>query len=874
MEAASGPAHLPAACNRKLAEFLRQVDAIDMVWLREIREEAAKMFSGSCSDEPELMPKTPSQKNRPKRRLSSVQDENKDPIRKRLSRRSIKRASAKRCSRRLRSKEDLEIIRAVVEEASPPRRVTRSRAVVSDMRSVALPEKSAIQPVEGRVPLVDIHVNDRNSAELHLKRSLPKTEAKVSKVIVLSSDDDSPKKAGTVELQPMSAVSVLLIPETTKPKGEREGRSASKLKIANTATRKATVNREPAAEEMEDNQGSVKELFQDLKDGTGTPTGSKSSRHSVRRSLMCRSSMSCRTSLAEKYSLASKRESMIRKSVSRTRSKRIAARQSSLASNCVIRHSSVESLMEEEKNVKVRSELGSTIPCKEGPQSPRMSLRSRNAKTAVGNLVQAEQQEGSGTESQSDKSDETQEQPQSVRRKPSYKKAVDELYDGQQAEEGGLSPPRKKTPSPLCPASKVVRPFKTFLHTVQKNQLLMTPGSVGQSSKKKSFLKHNTPLRTDPKGEFVEKERQRLESLRKKQEAEQQRKQKLEEEKRQRLEEMKLKREARLRKVLQARERVEQLEEEKKRRIEQKLAQFDEKSEKVREERLAEEKVKKKVAAKKMGDVEARRRQEEEARKQKALQLEEEERRHKERMQKKREEEEQERAKKIAEQRQAEQEREKQLAAERELEKKKEQERIQAERERERQEKEKAARLQRELMAAREKERLQKEMEEKEKKRQEEQRLAELERQEQEKKATAAASNHLNVTVDVENSPVCNSYQMTPQGPKGPKPPTINPNNYGMDLNSDDSTDDESQPRKPIPAWANGTQLSQAVIHQYYNPPDVTTLFGAIISPKLENIFYKNKPRYFKRTSSAVWNSPPFPGAKAVLGLPYSLKKY
>ncbi|XP_074921125.1 inner centromere protein [Chelonoidis abingdonii] len=833
------------------------------------------MFSSSCSDEPQLMPKTPSQKNRPKRQLSSVQDENKDPIRKRLSRRSIKRASAKRYSRRLRSKEDLEIIRAVMEEASPPRRVTRSRAVVSDMHSMALPEKSAVQPVEGRVPLVDISVNDRNSAELHLKRNLPKTGAMVSKVIVLSSDDDSPKKTGMVELQPMSAASVLLIPETTKPKGAREGRSASKLKIANTATSKATVNREPATAEMdvsaqgpEGNQGSVKELSQDLKDGTGTPTGSKSSRHSVRRSLMCRTSMICRTSLAEKYSLASKRESMIRKSVSRARSKRIAARQSSLASK---RHSSVESLTDEEKNVKViRSELESTIPCKEDPQGPGMSLRPRNAKTAVGNLVQAEQQEGSSTESHSDKSDEAQEQPQSVRRKPSYKKAVDELYDGQQAEEGGLSPPRKKTPSPLCPASKVVRPFKTFLHTVQKNQLLMTPCSVGRSSIKKSFIKHNTPLRTDPK----EKERQRLESLRRKQEAEQQRKQKLEEEKRQRLEEMKLKREARLRKVLQARERVEQMEEEKKRRIEQKLAQFDEKSEKVREERLAEEKVKKKVAAKKMGDVEARRRQEEEARKQKALVSCAGERRHKERMQKKREEEEQERARKIAEQRQAEQEREKQLAAERELEKKKEQERIQAERERERQEKEKAARLQRELMAAREKERLQKETEENEKKRQEEQRLAELERQEQEKKAAAAASNHLNVTMDVENSPICNSYQMTPQGPKGPKPPTINPNNYGMDLNSDDSTDDESQPRKPIPAWANGTQLSQAVIHQYYNPPDITTLFGAIISPKLENIFYKNKPRYFKRTSSAVWNSPPFPGAKAVLGLPYSLKKY
>ncbi|NXD72938.1 INCE protein, partial [Eolophus roseicapillus] len=852
MAAATSTALLPAMCNQRLAELLRQVDDVDLVWLAEIREEAERMFNSHYSDKPELMPKTPSQKNRQRRKRPTALQENQEQSRKRLSRRknsSLKLVSSTRHSQRLQNKENLQLVMAEGKDTSPPRRVTRSQ-VAQAKRSQVVLETPPVRDTHRKAPSVEADANDPISAVTPLRESAPKAAEQLPTPIVLSSEDGSPKENSAAQSPPapVPAASELMLPGTHETSSVGASGAAPEPRAVEVADAVVAVSEQSRLEEAEDSAGAQrgpdKASPPHVRDLPGTPTGSRLSRRSVRRSLMGKTSLSRRTSLAEKYSLASRRESARRSSAI----KRKAARASSVLSSSI------------EGNVPVRMTAGSEagtgcvwVSCAQSPllflqdsQSPRMSLRSQAASRSE------QPQEGtSSNESNLSKSGEAQQPPQSARRKPSYKRAVDERCDQQQAEEGGLSPLRRKTPSPTFPASKVVRPFKTFLHTVQKNQLLMTPCSVGRNGVIKSFIKHNTPLRSDPK----EKERQKLETLRKKQQAEQLRKQKLEEEKKRRLEEAKLKREERLRKVLQARERAEQMEEERKRRIEQKIALFDEKTEKVREERLAEEKIKKKAAARKMEEAEARRRQEEEARRQRALQQEEEERRHKELMQK-RKEEEQERARKIAEQRQAEQEREKQLAAERELERKKEQERIQAEKLREQ---EKAARLKKEVLAAKLK--LQKELEKKE---QEEQRLAEMKRQEQEQKqlaekqqaGKAALTQHQE---NKENAPACASYQMTPQGPRCPKPPVVTSNNYGMDVNSDDSTDDESQPRKPIPAWASRSQLNQAVLRLYYNPPSVDAVFGTMPNLQLQDIFYKSKPRYLRRTSSAVWNSPPFP---------------
>ncbi|NXJ99095.1 INCE protein, partial [Corythaixoides concolor] len=367
-----------------------------------------------------------------------------------------------------------------------------------------------------------------------------------------------------------------------------------------------------------------------------------------------------------------------------------------------------------------------------------------------------------------------------------------------------------------------------------------------------------------------EKERQRLESLRKKQEAEEQRRKKVEEEKRRRQAEMKQKREERLRKALQARERVEQMEEEKKKRMEQKILQSDEKVRlsQVREEKGPEERSRKKLS-KKHGEADGR--------KPKApravtrvfffLPQEEDGFEQQEPLQKRREDEVKEKGKKVLEL--------KDLVEQQQVEQVRERCELGSDPERGRGSGHgKAANADGIAETGRLPGshrlgvprvlgalgtacpwRWRRSSERPGKGRSVRLRWAACPGRALLPGWKGCSCAH-RCSLCFQKS-ISTSCLRPPKGTRASRSPKVTENNYGMDLNSDDSTDDENEPRKPVPAWADGSQLNQAILHQYYHPVNVDQLFGLIPSPRLEDIFGKSKPRYFKRTSSAVWHSPP-----------------
>ncbi|KAI6068592.1 Inner centromere protein isoform X2 [Aix galericulata] len=804
---AEGPWRLLEVCEQRFSQFLHSAQHKHLAWLREVEEQGRRLLESNFWAEPGLMPKKLSQQRRLRKRQSSSLREESELTRRRLSRRrsSVKLASSRPASQRRYSKEQPQNPSGQEEEVSAPDCVAKSQLGVE----TELPAPSGKQPAEARGPVAEEECDDGPQVELSPKGG--SADGVVAAFKTLTREQVPEGDAATE--QHNASVTALPGEETA-----REGEEAPQRR-SSTPTTEAARKRDSAVLQGDLSPPDLeKVLFQDP-NNKRTTTKSKTRRCSGCQSFVGGLHKNRRTSLSEKYSLASRRENMIQKSISRAISKKAAAaRESSSASSRVSCQSSLEVFVEGDGTGDVPENL---ITSSEDGKAASPPAQRSSPEQQTGN------KEGSCVNPNSEPRNTNQEQAHGAK--------MGIVRNGQQP--GGRAPLEDKhvnstnqAPHSASPASKVVRPLKNFLQAVQRSQLLASPGPTGRGSVIKNLIKHNTPTRPDPK----KKERQRLESLRKKQEAEEQRRKKVEEEKRRRQAEMKQKREERLRKALQARERVEQLEEEKKKRMQQKTLQNDEKVHllQVREERVSEEWSKKKLL-KKPGETDAW--------KQKTLKVEEDEFEQHELLQKRREDRVKEKGKKALELRSPVEQRQVEQVKERVL---------------KQQGGEKSPQPQLEPVVFTEKCIKEDNLEEPW------QQLAEEKKIKQPESSSAASNTCLSKTVKKSISTSCLKPPKTMKIFRSPK---VSENNYGMDLNSDDSTDDESAPRKPVPAWADGSRLNQAIIHQYYHPVDVDELFGLIASPKLEDIFGKSKPRYFKRTSSAVWHSPP--GTKFASGL-------
>lgn len=180
-------------------------------------------------------------------------------------------------------------------------------------------------PAEARSPMVKVDCSDSPQTELPPRQDSADCGDAACEAVPA---EQVSKEGAMNELHEVPAVSAVHDDQTA---GEEE--EATKQK-SSTSTPKATRNRDHAMLHGDlSSQSLEKVLFQDSNDKMTTVISK--TRRSGRRSYVGGTHKGHKTSLAEKYSLASKRESMIRRSISRAIAKKAAAQESSSASSRV-----------------------------------------------------------------------------------------------------------------------------------------------------------------------------------------------------------------------------------------------------------------------------------------------------------------------------------------------------------------------------------------------------------------------------------------------------------------------------------------------------------------------------------------------------------
>ena len=71
--------------------------------------------------------------------------------------------------------------------------------------------------------------------------------------------------------------------------------------------------------------------------------------------------------------------------------------------------------------------------------------------------------------------------------------------------------------------------------------------------------------------------------------------------------------------------------------------------------------------------------------------------------------------------------------------------------------------------------------------------------------------------------------------------------NLGLDdLKSDSETDDEDNPKKQVPRWAEGSELRTALLKQCYLGPNIDQIFFTVTDPDLSEMFGQAKSRWIE----------------------------